>query len=119
MKLFGLRMEPILKESTISLANVHKSIITQTPPWIIKKPKVILQLSKLPKTKTHPSTYIEKFRTILLHHPDHQYIFTDSSKDNNKTGCAAVLSKTILKKAFLRKAPFLQQKSVPLTLLSI
>ena len=104
IKAFGLRMEPILKESTISLANVHKSIITQTPPWIIKKPKVILQLSELPKTKTHPSTYIEKFHTILLHHPDHQYIFTDGSKDNNKTACAAVLNKTILKKGLPKES---------------
>ena len=93
IKQFGLRMEPILKESTISLANVHKSIITQTPPWIIKKTKVILQLSEHTKTKTHPSTYIEKFHTILLHHPGHQYRFTDGSKDNNKTACAAVLQK--------------------------
>ena len=101
---FGLRMEPILKESTISFANVHKSIITQIPPWIIKKPKVILQLSKLSKTKTHPSTYIEKFHTILLHHPDHQYIFTDGSKDNNKTAYAAVLNKTILKKGLPKES---------------
>ena len=97
-------MEPVLKESTISLANVYKSIITQIPPWIIKKPKVILQLSELPKTKTHPSTYIEKFHTILLHHPDHQYIFTDSTKDNNKTACAAVLNKTILKKGLPKES---------------
>ena len=89
-------MEPILKESTISLANVHKSIIIQTPPRIIKKPKVILQLYELPKTKTHPSTYIEKFHTILLHHPHHQNIFTGGFKDKNKTACAAVLNKTIL-----------------------
>ena len=85
-------MKPILKESTLSLANVHKSIITQIPPWMIKKPKVILQLSELPKTKAHPSTYIEKFHTIFLHHPDHQYIFTDGSKDSNKTACTAVLN---------------------------
>ena len=48
IKPFGLRMEPILEESTISLANVHKSIITQIPPWMIKKiksnPPIILAL---------------------------------------------------------------------------
>ena len=66
IKLFGLRMEPILQESAISITNVHKSILPQMPPWIIKKPQVILQLSKLHKTKTHPSIYKEKFHTILL-----------------------------------------------------
>ena len=34
---FGLHMEPILKEATIALDNIHKSILPQIPPWIIKK----------------------------------------------------------------------------------
>ena len=50
---FGLRMEPILKESTIPLNNIHKSILPQIPPWIIKNPKVNLQLNQLHKTKTY------------------------------------------------------------------
>ena len=97
-------MEPILQESAISVMNVHKSILPQIPSWIIKKPQLILQLNKLPKTKTHPSTYLEKFHSILLHHPDHQYIFMDGSKDCNKTVCAAVLNKIIHKKAFPMKS---------------
>ena len=72
-------MEPILQESAISVTKVHKSVLLQIPPWIIKKPRVILQLNKLHKMKTHPSTYLEKFHSILLHHPDHQYIFTVGS----------------------------------------
>ena len=39
---FGFRVEPILKESTILLYNIHKSILPQIPPWIIKNPKVNL-----------------------------------------------------------------------------
>ena len=70
----------------------------------LKKPLVILQLNKLHKTKTHPSTYLEKFHTILLHHSDHQYIFADGSKDNNKTAYATVLNKTIHKKALPMKS---------------
>ena len=104
IKPFGLWMEPILLESAISVTNVHKSILPQIPLWIIKKPHVILQLNKLPKTKTHPSTYLKKFHTVLLHHPDHQYIFTDGSKDSNKTACAAVLNKTIHKKVLSIKS---------------
>ena len=104
IKPFGHRMEPILQEYAISVANVHKSILPQIPPWIIKKPHVILQLNKLPKTKTHPSTYLEKFHTIFLHHPDHQYIFADGSKDSYKTACAAVLNKIIHKKVLPTKS---------------
>ena len=37
----------------------------------------ILELNEHSKTKTHPSTYQEKFSNILQHHPDHIYVFTD------------------------------------------
>ena len=97
-------MELIVQESAISVTNAYKSILPRIPPWIIKNPQVILQLNKLPKTKTHPSTYLERFYTILLHHPDHQHIFTVGSKDNNKTACAAVLNKTIHKKTLPMKS---------------
>ena len=59
---------------------------------------MILKLNELSKIKTQPSTYQEKFHNILQHHRDLLYVFTDGSKDNNKTACAAVLNKTILKK---------------------
>ena len=60
-----------------------------------KNPEVILKLRELPKTKTHPNTYLDKFYTILEHHPNHLYIFTDGSKDNHKT---AILNKKIIRK---------------------
>ena len=100
-------MEPILQESAISVTNVYKSSQQQIPSWIIKKAQVILQLNKLPKIKPHPSTYLDKFQTILLHHLDHRYIFTDGSKDSNKTACTAVLNKTIHKKALPMKSPII------------
>ena len=53
IKPFGLQMTSTLKESNISLNNIHESILPQTPPWIIKKPKVIFKLNELPKTKPH------------------------------------------------------------------
>ena len=70
----------------------------------LKNPEVIFELNELPKTRTHHSTYQEKFHNILQHHPNYQYIFTDGYKDNDKTACAAVLNKTIIKKAPLTKS---------------
>ena len=61
-------MKPTFQQSKISLTHIHESILPQTPPWTIKKPKVILELNELPKTKIHPSTYQEKFSNILKHH---------------------------------------------------
>ena len=94
-------MEPILKEATIALDNIHKSILPQIPPWIIKNPKVNLQLNQLDKTKTHPFTYQEKHQNIIQQHPDYLCIYKDGSKDYNKTACAAVLNKIIKTKALL------------------
>ena len=98
-KLFSLRMKLTLQESKIPLNNIHESTFPQTPPWIIKTPKVILELNEHSKTKIHPSTYQEKFHNILQHHPDHLSVFTDGSKDNGRAAYAVVLNKTILKKA--------------------
>ena len=92
-------MKSTLQESKIPLNDILESTFPQTLPWIIKTLKVILELNEHSKTKTHPSTYQEKFHNILQHHPDHLYVFTDGSKDNNKTACTAVLNKTVLKKA--------------------
>ena len=97
IKPFGLQMMSILQESKIPLNNIHEGIFPQTPPWIIKTPKVILEPNEHSKTRIHPSTYQEKFYNILQHHPDHLYVFTDGSKDNGRAACTAVLNKTVLK----------------------
>ena len=95
IKPFCLRMKSMLQQSKISVKNIHQDILSKTPPWILEKPEVILKLNELPKTKTHPCTYIEKFHHIVSHYPEHLYVFTDGSKDHSRTACAAVLNKTI------------------------
>ena len=92
-------LEPILKEFSIPLNDIHKSILPQIPTWFIKNPKMNIQLNQLHKTKTHPFTYQEKHQNILQQHPDYLCIYTDGSKDNNKTACAAVINKIIKTKA--------------------
>ena len=84
IKPFGFKMEPTIEESKISLTNIHGTIIPKTLPWIIKKPKMILELDKLPKTKTHLSTYEEKVHNIMEYPPNHFFIFTDGSKENDE-----------------------------------
>ena len=99
IKHFGLQMKSTLQQSKISVKNIHPDIFPKTTPWILEKPEVILKLNELPKTKTHPCTYIEKFHHILSHYPEHLHVFTDGSKDHSRTACAAVLNKIIRKKA--------------------
>ena len=68
-------MKSTQQELKIPLNNILESTFPQTPPWIIKTPKVILELNEHSKTKTHPSTYQEKFHNILQHHPDHLCLY--------------------------------------------
>ena len=86
-------MKSTLKESNISLNDIHESLLPQTPPWIIKKPKMIFELNELPKTKL--ITLQEKFHNILQHHLNHLYVFTDASKVNDEMAYTAVLNRTI------------------------
>ena len=65
----------------------------------LKTPKWFSNWMNTLKQNAHPRTYQEKFHNILRRHSDHLYVFTDGSKDNDKTACAAVLNKTITKKA--------------------
>ena len=90
-------MKHILKDTDISLTNIHNTIQLRSPPLLLKQHVIILDLNKLPKNKTHPLTYQEKLNSIQERYPNHLHIFTDDSKSNNGTGCGAVLRKKTLK----------------------
>ena len=81
----------------------------------IKKPKVILELSKIPKA-IHPSTYQDNFHNIPEHHNNHFYIFTDGSKNNNKTACVAILNKKFTRKALPKESFLFLAEAMVLTL---
>ena len=86
-----------LQESKIPLNYIHETIFPQTRPWIIKTPKVILELNEHSKIKTH---FIKRNFTIFSNTTlITSMSFTDGSKDNGRAVCAAVLNKTVLKKA--------------------
>ena len=99
LKPFCLRMKSMLQESEMSVKNILQNIFPEMPPWILGKPEVILKLNELLKTKTHHSTYTEKFHHVLLDYPEHLHVFTDGSKDHSRTASAAVLNETNHKKA--------------------
>ena len=69
---------------------VHHTILSKTAPWTIRQPTINLELTKLPKTKTHLITYQEKVIKIQNKFPDHYYIYVDGSKQGKKVGCVAI-----------------------------
>ena len=59
----------------------------------MRQPTINLELTKLPKTKTHPITYQEKLIKIQNKFPDHYHIYTDGSKQGKKVGCVVISQK--------------------------
>ena len=98
IKPFGLRMEEILEESEMDLNCIHESIISDTPPWLLKQPEILLHLTKYSKSDTNPSFFLEEYHTVKEQYPEYIHIYTDGSKIDDKTGCAAVLDDNVLQK---------------------
>ena len=104
IKTFGLRMKPILEEADISLTNIHDTVQLSSSPWLLKQPVVILDLSKLTKKNTHPLIYHEKLHNIQEKYPNYSHIYTDGSKDSNRTGCGVAFNNKTMKKCLPKEA---------------
>ena len=95
-------MKPIVEDNDIT--NIPDTVQLRSPPWLPKQPVVILDLNKLPKNKTHPLTYQENFFNIHEKYQNYSYIYTDGSKDSNRTRFGAVLNKKMMKKCLPNEA---------------
>ena len=79
---FGIRIQSVLEDSDIENNNVHETIISEVPPWNLRSPKVLLDLSDLSKKDTPSPVFIQKFNEIKDEHSYFTPIYTDGSKDN-------------------------------------
>ena len=104
IKTFVLHMKPILENANISIKNIHDTVQLNSPPWIVEKSEVILDLNKLSKKKTYPLIYQEKLHNIQDNLPNYLHIYTDGSKDNNGTGYGAVLNNKTMKQSLPKEA---------------
>jgi len=73
-------------------------IFTSTPPWIVIKPSINLQLTELPKKSTSPITYRDRFQSLIINHPNSNICYTDGSKTNNRTGLAYSINNNLYSK---------------------
>ena len=106
----GLHIKPTSEESQIPLTNLHDTTLSNTPPLTYKQPEVIFDLSKLPKMYTHLATYQEKTQNIMEQYPNHSYVFTDRSKDNDKTVSAAVLNQKNAKRGLPKETSIFSEE---------
>ena len=64
--------------------------VMKTPPWKLIVPTVCYELCKFKKSDTDPVLYRSYYSELLYYFTDHTFIFTDGSKDGNKTAAAFI-----------------------------
>ena len=94
------------RESTLKPTNDHLTIresnwpcniyvlknakVPEHDPWLLRKPSVMLRLTELRRSGTHPFEYQWLHVEIQDQFEDHLSIYTDGSKDQNRVAAAAV-----------------------------
>ena len=62
----------------------------KTPPWKLIVPTVCFDLCKYKKSETEPTLYRLYYSELLEYFTDYTRIFTDGSKDGDKTAAAFI-----------------------------
>ena len=75
----------------VELDNMAFNYVSDTPPWELERPNIILELAASRKSDTPPITYHDQYLTIRNRFPRHIPFYTDGSKDAERVSVAAVL----------------------------
>ena len=97
-------MRTRLKEAELSFTNIHHSISLSSPPSLSKQPVVILDLIKLIKRNTNSLIYQKKLFNIHERYSNYSHIYTDDSKNYNRSGCGAINKNKTAKKCLLKES---------------
>jgi len=87
---FGIRILSSLDTTNIDLSKLQKTSIPETPPWLIKQPKVLFTLHDGKKSETNPSVFHNSYHDLLTEFKNYTRIYTDGSKDEEKAAAAFV-----------------------------
>ena len=99
IKPLGLRIEGHLDEVGFHIHVIAPYKVMKTPPWELIVPTVCFDLCKYKKSETDPTLY-----ELLEYIMDYTHIFTDGSKDGNKTAVHLLSSQNV----FLARRQFLR-----------
>ena len=68
---------------------VPTAVRSEIPSWCIRKPIIDLSLHSEKKSESNPHLLKQNFHELQSYYSDHEHIYTDGSKDEEKVGCAA------------------------------
>ena len=86
---FGLRIAPLLTSANINKEQIETHSVPEIPSWCIRKPTIDLSLHSEKKSESNPHLLKQNFHELQSYYSDHEHIYTDGSKDEEKVGCAA------------------------------
>ena len=90
IKPLGLRIERHLDEVGFHTHVIAPYTVMKTPPWKLIEPTVCFDLCKYKKSETDPTLYRLYYSELLESFTDYTPIFTDGSKDGDKTAAAFI-----------------------------
>ena len=86
---FGLRIAPLLTSTNINKEQIETHSVSEIQSWCIRKPTIDLSLHSEKKSESNPHLLKQNFHELQSYNSDHEYIYTDGSKGEEKVGCAA------------------------------
>ena len=90
IKPLGLRIERHLDEVDFHTHVIAPYTVMKTPPWKLIVPTVCFDLCKYRKSETDPTLYRLHYSELLESFMDYTHIFTNGSKDGDKTAAAFI-----------------------------
>ena len=90
IKPLGLRIERHLDGVGFHTHVIAPYTVMKTPPWKLIIPTVCFDLCKYKKSNTDPTLYRLHYSELLQSFTDYTHIFTDGSKDGDKTAAAFI-----------------------------
>ena len=95
---FGIRIKDLIDEANINIETIRQATIPESPPWQLESPLIIYGLKTVKKVNTNPLVFQGLFNDVQDKYFDHQFLYTDGSKDDHKVGCAVVSNFNIVKR---------------------
>ena len=81
---FGLRIKDLIDEANINIETIRQATIPESPPWQLESPLIIYGLKTVKKVDTNPLVFQGLFNDVQDKYFDHQFLYTDGSKDDHK-----------------------------------
>ena len=90
IKLFDIRISPLLESTKIKPQNIEKHFTPNIPAWCMKQPEIFFDLHFGKKSESNPHMLKDDFRRLQSRYKNYQQVYTDVLKEDSKVGCAVI-----------------------------